>query len=213
MMINRWSRALFCLPMCMVCSSILSAQVTWQAVSMRVNNEPMSKLRAVGIPAEAEFKGQKLKAFVFFYGREGQGGGIGYPNFGIYVEDIESIVPESEIGLFVGPDLSRVAVDNDAIKISIGRGDSQESMSTRLVYTGTQYFDTGFKTDGFFETNIRRTKNATDAWKHFLTEMGGGFEDGKAVIGGKAFSNELTVRFPGKGLSARLKELMVYCNN
>lgn len=202
---------------CTQFSGTLSAQAAWHEVSLRADNERLPLLKAIAIPAEAEYKGKKLKAYVFLYGTEGRGaegrrGGIGYPTLCIYVENVESIVPAAEIEQFVGPDLPPVAADHNAIELSVEAVGGQKLISSRLIYNGTQYFDTGFKTDGFFETNIRGTKSATDAWKHFLAQIGNGFEGGKAVIGGKAFSSKLTVKFSGNGLGAQLKELLAYCN-
>lgn len=185
----------------------ISAQANWKEEPMR----GAPKLRAIAIPAEAEYKGQKLKAYVFISGYDGHAGGSGYPFLWIYVERVESVLPESEIEQFMGPDLSRTALVNDAIKISIGDKGAQKSMSMRLVYESWQYFDTGFIADGYFEAAPRRTKEAIDAWKQFLTQMSDGFEGGKAVIGGRAFSSELTVKFSGNVLGAQLKELMAYC--
>jgi hypothetical protein len=193
---------------CALFAPLISAQANWQEEPMR----GAPKLRAVAIPAEAEYKGQKLKAFIFISGYDGHAGGSGYPFLGIYVEKIESILPESEIKQFVGPDYSQTALVNNAIKMSVSGKGVEKSINMRLVYESAQYFDTGFVQDGYFETNPRRTKVAIDEWKQFLARMSDGFEEGKAVLGGKAFSNELTVTFSGNGLSARLKELMAYCN-
>jgi hypothetical protein len=192
---------------------LLFAQDAWHKVTMLgLNNAPLTKLRGIAIPAEAEYKGQKIKAYVFFSGYDGHAGGPGHLFLGIYVEDIDKYIPESEINKFMGPDLSQFAMQNDAIRLSVRRGDSKLETITRLLFTDGKYFDTGFQTDGFFETNPRKTKIATDAWMQFLTQMSDGFEDGKVVIGGKAFPSELTVRFSGNELGAKLKELMAYCN-
>jgi len=207
-MTNRRASMLFCLMVCALFAPLISAQANWQEEPMR----GAPKLRAIAIPAEAEYKGQKLKAFIFISGYDGHAGGSGYPFLGIYVEKIESILPESEINQFVGPDYSPIALNNDAIKISIDRKSGQNSISMRIGYESTHFFDTGFVTDGYFQSGPRRTKEAIDAWKRFLTQMSDGFEEGKAVIGGKAFSNELTVTFSGNGLGSKLQELLAYCN-
>jgi hypothetical protein len=170
------------------------------------------KLRAIAIPAEAEYKGQKFKAYVFVSGYDGHAGGSGYPFFGIYIEKVESILPESEIQQFVGPDLSQSTMNDNAINISIGRKGTQRSISLQFIYDSTQYFNTGFALDGYFEAGPRVTQNETSNWKQFLAQMSDGFTEGKAIIRGKAFSSELTVRFSGNGLGAKLKELMAYCN-
>lgn len=207
-MTNRQTGIFPCMVICMLFAPFISAQAAWHETSLR--GAPM--LRAVAIPAEAEYRGQRLKAYVFISGYDGHAGSSGYPFLGIYVEKVESILPESEIKQFVGPDYSQIALVNDAIKISIGEKGTQKSISMRLVYESAQYFDTGFMTDGYFETGPRRAKVATDAWKQFLTQMSDGFEEGKAVLRGKAFSSELTVRFSGNGLGTQLKELLAYCN-
>jgi len=205
-MSNRIEGALLVTLMSALFGPLLFAQTDWHGTLLRgVNNVPMFKLSAIAIPAEAEYRGQKFKAYVFIYGHEGRSRGIGYPEFGMYIENIKHIVPEQEIDQFVGPDLPSVATENNALQLNIQQGRTAQSISTRLVFTTVKYFDVGFETDGFLETNIKDTKSATDDWKQFLAQMSDGFEDGKAVIGGKAFSSELTVRFSGKGWAQNSK--------
>ena len=192
---------------------LLLAQDIWHKETMRgLDSVPLTTLRGIGIPAEAEYKGHIIKAYVFFSGYDGHAGGRGYPVLGIHVEDIEKYIPEAEMLKFMGPDLSQYAMQNDAIQLSVRQGGINKKISTRLLFSDGKDFDPGFDTVGFFETNPRKTKFATDAWMRFLALMSDGFEEGKVVIGGKAFSGELTVRFSGNGLGAQLKELMAYCN-
>jgi hypothetical protein len=176
-----------------------------------LNNAPLTKLRGIAIPAEAVYKGQHLKAYVFFSGYDGHAGGPGYPFFGVYVENIEKYIPESEIDKFRGPDLSQYATKNDAIQLNVTQGNSRREITTRLLFTDGMNFDSGFQAEGSFETNPRETKIATDTWMQFLAQMSNGFEDGKAVIGGRGLSGELTVKFSGVGLGTKLKELIAYC--
>ena len=170
------------------------------------------KARAIAIPAEAEYQGKKLNAYVFISGYDGHSGGSSYLLLGIYVEKVESILPGPELDQFRGPDYSIVALTSDAIKISLARKGRQESVSTRLVYEEARFFDTGFMEDGYFEAGPRTTKASTATWKQFLVQMSDGFEEGQAVIGGKAFSSDLTVTFSGNGLDSKLKELLAYSN-
>lgn len=103
------------------------------------------------------------------------------------------------------------ALSSDAIKISVKTKGGQESISTRLVYEEARFFDTGFLEDGYFEAGPGTTQASRAAWKHFLVQMSDGFKEGQAVIGGKAFSSDLTVKFSGNGLDSKLKELIAYC--
>ena len=213
-MMNRCGHAYFCLLLFIALPPAIFAQDAWHKETMLgLDNVPLTKLRGISIPAEAEYKGQKIKACVFFSGYDGHSGGPVYPFFGVHVENIEKYIAESEINNFRGPDLSQYAMQNDAFRLSIKRGNSTKEIRTRLLFTDGKYFDTGFQTDGFFETNTRKTKIATDAWKQFLGQMSDGFQEGMAVMGGKAFSRELTVRFSGNGLGGKLKELIAYCND
>jgi hypothetical protein len=213
-MINRYSLMCFCLLVFIVPSRTLFAQNGWRKETMLgLNDAPLTKLRGIAIPAEAEYMGQRIKAYVFFSGYDGHAGGPGYPFLGIHVENIEKYVPASEIDKFRGPDISPFAVQADAIQLSITQGNSVIAISTPLLFTDGKYFDTGFETDGFFEANPRKTKGARSRWAQFLARMSNGFEEGKALIGATAFPSELTVRFSGNGLGEELKELLAYCTN
>ena len=212
-MMNRFGRVFCCLLMLVASSQVFLAQNAWHKETMLgLDNEPLTKLRGIAIPAEAEYMGQTFKAYVFFSGYDGHAGGPGHPFLGIHVDNIDTFIPESEMAKFMGPDLSQYAMQNDAIRVSIKRGDSTLETNTRLLFTDGKYFDPGFQTSGYFETNPKKTKLAVDAWMKFLAQMSDGFQEGKVVIGGKAFSSELTVRFSGNGLGVQLKELMAYCN-
>lgn len=191
----------------------LSAQDTWHGKQMlALDGMPLTRLRGIGVPAEAEYKGKKLKAYVFFSGYDGHAGGPGYPSLGIHVENIDKFMPESEIDTFVGPDLSQYAVHNNAIRITLRKGERRFEFNTRLLYTYGRFFDPGFDSYNYFETNHRNTKTETDSWRQFLTQMSDGFETGTIVVGGKAFSSELMVKFDGNGLGTQLKELVEYCS-
>jgi hypothetical protein len=208
----RWRNLLFVLSFPMLALHLLAQDAWHQEAMLGANQAPLRRLRGIAVPAEAEYRGQKIRAYVFFSGHDGHAGGPGYPFFGVHVEDIEKHIPEPEIRVFTGPDLSKYATHDDAIRLSFRRSGKEVETSTRLLFTDGKYFETGFQTVGFFETNPRKSKSATDAWTQFLAQMSGGFEEGKVVIGGRVFSSELTVRFSGNGLGAKLRELMAYCN-
>jgi len=187
------------------------AQDGWHRVTMLgLNKVPLTKLRGIAIPAEAEYQGEKIKAYVFFSGYDGHSGGTGHPSFGVYVENIGNFIPESEIDKFRGPDLSQYAMQSDAMRLSVRNGTSTKEIRSRLLFTDGRYFDTGFETDGSFEANP--SKSAANAWAQFLAQMSGGFTEGEVVIGGKAFSKPLIVRFSGLGMGTKLKELMAFCS-
>ena len=211
-MISRYVCVFFCLLMFIVPPRGFFAQQAWHKQTMlSLDGAPLTNLRSIGISAEAEYSGQKIKAYVFFHGYDGHAGGPGYPFLGIHVENIENYVPQSVIDKFRGPDLSQYAMKRDAMRLSIRQGNSVKEISTGLLFTDGKFFDVGFETDGYFEANPRKSR--INAWMQFLTEISNGFEEGKAVIGGTAFPSELTVRFSGNGLGEKLKELLAYCNN
>ena len=192
-------------------SQILAAQTGWHPVQMRLLNEPDPQVRTLAATAQAEYKSEKLRAYVFFFGVQGKRA-PGYPDFGIFVEHMEDVLPKSEVEKFEGPDMSRAAIRYDAIDLSIKRSEYKTSTSTRLLYSSGLTFDTGLETYGFFQTNLRDSKKATLAWRQFLDEMSRGFDEGEAVVGGNVFSHKLVVRFTGGGLGTQLKELMDYCS-
>jgi len=203
--------AALCLVLCMTHSRILTAQTGWHPqLRLEAGKEILTELRAVAVSAQAEYRGQKLRAYVFFCGHEGLGP-TGYPDFGIFVDNMRDLFPESEISQFQGPDLSRAARHDNVVDLNIRVGPRKESTSTRLIYQSGVAFDTGFEPQGHFETNVQETRKATLAWREFVRRMSDGFDDGEAVVGGNLFSNKLTVRFTGNGLGAQLKDLMDFC--
>jgi hypothetical protein len=205
-----WSRAFLCL-LAGLLSLPLIGQAEWHEVTLRIGKRPVKWNRAIGIPAEAEYRGRKLKAYVFMWGRQGTQDGVGFPDLGVYVEDIESLVPKSELEQFVGPEFSEIALKYDAVVVSATHGKREISISTRLLYDYGDRLDTGFNNDGAFLTNRTKSKSQRDAWMRFLAELSGGFDKGKAVIGGKVLSDKITVEFTGSGLGAQLKELIAFC--
>jgi hypothetical protein len=206
-------RSLILLFLFFVLSNILCAQSVWHEETMLgLDNVHLTTLKGISIPAEAEYKGHKFNANVFFYGYDGHAGGKGYPSLGIHVDGIEKYIPESQLEKFMGPDLSQYAVQNNVIQLNLRQGASHREISTRLLFTDGKFFDPGFQTIGYFETNPKRDKASTIAWKQFLLKVSEGFEEGKVVIGKNAFPGELIVKFSGNGLGFKLQNLIAYCN-
>lgn len=188
------------------------AQQQWQPKALMAQGQPMSTLHAIAIPASAEYQGRTIQAWVVLVGHA-RAGGPGYPEMGVILSGLDTLLPASERELFEGPDLDEKVIHGDAFQITFGKEKEMRKFSTRAALSGVSSMfppDSGGRENQYFVTNLRPLAAEKNAWKSFLAAMSHGFEEGSIRIGGSILSHAVTVKFSGAGIAPALQDLMAF---
>lgn len=205
--------ALLCAFFLLLPQAIL-AQNAWKSVPLESNGKPLTVQHAIAIPAVAEYKGQKLKAHVFFFGNSLNRHKV--PVMGVVIEGLETVVPAKELAWFEGPELEERTIHENAFEISIHKNGVSKAFATPALLDGIYDFPAEIrgKEENQFDSNLNVFQpRILQAWRGYLAAMSSGFEQGQITLGGKLFSAPIVVRFDGQGIEAALPELLKALGN
>jgi|WetSurMetagenome_2_1015567.scaffolds.fasta_scaffold461595_1 hypothetical protein len=195
----------------LVASRSIVAQDAWRTIPMESlpDHHPLPFLKAIGIPAKATFRGKEYKAFVFISGHQ-KGPGVFGPGIDVYLEGLRNIVPEEELGLFDGPEMTDAEVAARTTTISIRRGKQTYQVSSMIDLHMGHYPASilqGEDNNVFGTSSPSRGPQLT-AWKHLMNEMSSGFEEGHITFGGNTASSKIEICFSGNRIEPLLKALI-----